>query len=57
MQLNPEFAEKQRQDKKITILETQVAELKQSSSNIESVMTRILEKLENDESKLIKKEK
>jgi len=31
--------------------------LKQSSSNIESVMTRILEKLENDESKLIKKEK
>ena len=57
MQLNPEFAEKQRQDKKITILETQVAELKQSSSKIESLMTRILEKLENDESKLIKKEK
>lgn len=54
MQLNPEFAEKQRQEQKIANLENQVAQLAQTNSNLESMMSRLMEKLDGDGNKSTK---
>lgn len=57
MQLNPEFAEKQRQEQKIANLENQVAQLAQTNSSLEGMMSRLLAKLDGEVNKPAKKEK
>ncbi|WP_297448727.1 hypothetical protein [uncultured Alistipes sp.] len=54
MQLNPEFAEKQRQEQEIATLKNQVAQLAQTNSNLESMMARLMDKLDGDGSKSTK---
>lgn len=54
MQLNPEFAEKQRQEQEISTLKNQVAQLAQTNSNLESMMARLMEKLDGDGNKSTK---
>ena len=54
MQLNPEFAEKQRQEQEISTLKNQVAQLAQTNSNLEYMMARMLEKLDGDGNKSTK---
>lgn len=54
MQLNPEFAEKQRQEQEISTLKNQVAQLAQTNSNLESMMARLMEKLDGDGNKSAK---
>lgn len=54
MQLNPEFAEKQRQEQEIANLKNQVAKLAQTNSNLESMMARLMDKLDGDSNKSAK---
>lgn len=54
MQLNPEVAEKQRQEKEITTLKNQVTQLAQTNSNLESMMAQLLAKLDGDGNKSTK---
>ncbi|MDE5986836.1 MAG: DUF3450 domain-containing protein [Prevotella sp.] len=54
MQLNPEFAEKQRQEQEIANLKNQVAQLAQTNSNLENMMARLMEKLDGDGTKPVK---
>ena len=54
MQLNPEFAEKQRQEQEISTLKNQVEQLAQTNSNLESMMAKLLAKLDSDENKSAK---
>lgn len=51
MQLNPEFAEKQRQEQEIATLKNQVAQLAQTNTNLESMMARLMDKLDGDSNK------
>lgn len=51
MQLNPEFAEKQRQEQEIATLKSQVAQLAQTNTNLESMMARLMDKLDGDANK------
>lgn len=54
MQLNPEFAEKQRQEQEIATLKNQVAQLAKTNSNLENMMSRLMAKLDGDENKSAK---
>lgn len=51
MQLNPESAEKQRQEQEIATLKSQVAQLAQTNTNLESMMARLMDKLDGDSNK------
>lgn len=51
MQLNPEFAEKQRQEQEIATLKNQVAQLAQTNTNLETMMARLMDKLDGDANK------
>lgn len=51
LQLNPEVAEKQRQEQEIATLKNQVAQLAQTNSNLESMMARLMDKLDGDSNK------
>lgn len=51
MQLNPEFAEKQRQEQEIATLKSQVAQLAQTNTNLETMMARLMDKLDGDANK------
>lgn len=48
-QINPEFAERQRQERDIDNLKQQVAQIAKSNSNLEGMFAKILEKLESGE--------
>lgn len=48
-QLNPEYAEKQKQDAKISNLENQVAAMAQSNANLEQMMSQLLAELKGSE--------
>ncbi len=54
MQINPEFAEKQRQEQEIANLKNQVAKLAQTNSNLENMMSRLMEKLDSDGNRTVK---
>lgn len=54
MQLNPEYAEKQRQEQEIVTLKNQVARLAQTNSNLENMMSRLMEKLDGEGNKSTK---
>ena len=54
LQLNPEVAEKQRQEQEIATLKNKVAQLAQTNSNLESMMVRLMEKLDGDSNKSVK---
>lgn len=47
-QLNPEYAEKQKQDAEIAALKNQMAILAQTNSNLEQMMSKVLEKFKDD---------
>ena len=47
-QLNPEYAEKQRQEQELTMLKTQVTQIAQGYSNMESMMNQLLAKLDGE---------
>lgn len=47
-QLNPEYAEKQRQDAEITNLKNQVASIVQSNANLEQMLNQILSQIKED---------
>ena len=47
-QLNPEYAEKQKQEQKIATLENQISQMAQSYSNLESMMAQLLAKSEGE---------
>lgn len=51
LQLNPEVAEKQRQEQEIATLKNQVAQLAQTNTNLESMMARLMDKLDGDSNK------
>lgn len=51
LQLNPEVAEKQRQEQEIATLKNQVAQLAQTNTNLESMMARLMDKLDGDANK------
>lgn len=46
--LNPEYAEKQRQEQEIQALKDQMAQMAQSSVNLENILSKVLAKLDND---------
>lgn len=50
-QLNPEYAEKQKQEAEITNLKNQVAAMAQSNANLEQMMSQILSEIKKDKSK------
>lgn len=52
--LNPEYAEKQRQEQEIATLKNQVAQLAQTNSNLEGMMAKLLAKLDDDGNKSAK---
>lgn len=54
MQLNPEFAEKQRQEQELTTLKNQMAQMTQSYANMESMLAQLLAKSDVDSSKSTK---
>lgn len=54
MQLNPEFAEKQRQEQEISSLKTQMATMASDNAEMKSMMAKLLAKLDGDENKSIK---
>lgn len=54
IQLNPEVAEKQRQEQEIATLKNQVAQLAQTNSNLESMMSKLMDKLGCEENKSTK---
>ena len=47
-QLNPEYAEKQKQEAEITNLKNQVAAMAQSNANLEQMMSQLLAELKGD---------
>ena len=47
-QLNPEYAEKQKQDAEIANLKNQVAAMAQTNANLESMMSQLLAELKSD---------
>ncbi|MCM1066400.1 MAG: hypothetical protein NC418_02355 [Muribaculaceae bacterium] len=47
-QLNPEYAEKQRQEQEIVNLRSQVTQIAQGYSNIENMMNQLLAKLDGE---------
>lgn len=47
-QLNPEYAEKQRQEAEISTLKNQVSQMAQSYSNLESMISKLLEKSDGE---------
>lgn len=47
-QLNPEYAEKQRQEQEIASLKTQVTQIAQGYSNMENMMSQLLAKLDGE---------
>lgn len=50
-QLNPEYAEKQAQELKIQNLENQIKQMATSNANLESMMSKLLAKFDEGESK------
>ncbi len=48
-QLNPEYAEKQRQEQEILTLKNQVSQLAQTNSNLEQMMSQLLAKFDGDQ--------
>lgn len=48
MQLNPEFAEKQRQEQEISTLKNQMATMASDNAELKSMMARLLAKLDDD---------
>lgn len=50
-QLNPEYAEKQKQEAEIINLKNQVAQMAQSNSNLEKMMNQLLKELKGKEEK------
>lgn len=50
-QLNPEYAEKQKQEAEIMSLKNQVAAMAQSNANLEQMMTQLLSELKGDTKK------
>lgn len=48
-QLNPEYAEKQLQERKIANLENQMAQMATSNANLESMMAKLLAKLDESD--------
>lgn len=51
-QLNPEYAEKQKQEAEITSLKNQVAAMAQTNANLEQMMTQLLSELKGDSKKV-----
>lgn len=51
MQLNPEFAEKQRQEQELATLKSQMAQMSQSYANMESMIAQLLAKSDADPNK------
>lgn len=49
--LNPEYAEKQKQEAEIAVLKNQFAALSQSNSNLEQLMNQVLAELKGDKKK------
>lgn len=47
-QLNPEYADKQRQEQEISALKNQVAQMAQSNANMESMMQQLLSRLDGE---------
>lgn len=54
MQLNPEFAEKQRQEQEISTLKSQMSAMASDNAEMKSMMAKLLAKLDGDENKSIK---
>lgn len=54
MQLNPEFAEKQRQEQEITSLKNQMATMASDNAELKEMMAKLLAKLDDDGSKSAK---
>lgn len=50
-QLNPEYAEKQKQEQKIQNLENQVAQMAQTNANLETMMSQLLARLDGEGNK------
>lgn len=50
-QLNPEYAEKQKQEAEIATLKNQVAAMAQTNANLEQMMTKLLSKFDEESSK------
>lgn len=48
-QLNPEYAEKQKQELKIQNLENQIQQMAQTNANLERMMAKMLERFDNEE--------
>lgn len=48
MQLNPEFAEKQRQEQELKALKNQMAQMTQSYTNVENMLAQLLAKSDAD---------
>lgn len=51
LQVNPEVAEKQRQEQKISALESQIERMSQSYANVESMLAQLLAKSDGDGNK------
>lgn len=49
-QLNPEYAEKQKQDAEIANLKNQVAAMAQTNANLEQMMTQLLAEFKGEKS-------
>lgn len=47
-QLNPEYAEKQKQEQEIASLKNQVSQMAQTNANLEKMMQQLMAKLDND---------
>lgn len=56
-QLNPEYAEKQKQEAEIINLKNQVATIMQTNSNLENMMTQLLDQLKDGKNVSIKQDK
>lgn len=54
MQLNPEFAEKQRQEQEISTLKSQMSAMASDNAEMKSMMAKLLAKLDGDENKSAK---
>ena len=54
MQLNPEVAEKQRQEQEIATLKGQMASMASDNAELKSMLTQVLSKLDGDSTKSVK---
>lgn len=54
MQLNPEYAEKQRQEQEIATLKNQMASMTQTNDELRNMMVRLMDKLDGDGNKSAK---